>query len=633
MKTQFFVRKVTLFCVQETVELDFDRSVNLIEGPVGTGKSSLIELIKYGLGGDGVLTDAVKRGVTGIQLTLFLSGTQYLFRRQLDARTLEIWRESDEVLLHKCVAGDVSDVILKLVGIPSIEIPRSRKKPRGAKTKLSFFDIYRYLYLEQVEIDRSVVHHLESYYQPKRLAAFELLFGLGSQEITRLEVERGRLLERLSQRRSSALEVQRYLASANKVSEEDLTQRRSQLQGELALAEHRLEDLRMGLSRATDSEKPARDELRSRYRDLRSAEMRLEEASAQIDERQALIAQLTLDEQRLARSATADAALLPIQFQVCPNCLQELSAGRSKENECYVCLQEVSAENVENTIEQERERVHLQLAETRELLEADREEFDRCRKEAESIQSTLQEAETALDSKLDEFISPKLERIQELSQRTADLTAEQRLIDRELEYWLAYKALTRQITEAESGLRETESELAIAKAAQEGARERIAELSEIFRDILVDFKLPWYRIARIDQHSYLPVVNEHPFEELTAGAGGMPTMVNDAYHLSALVFSLRHSACLLPRFIIIDSPRKGMGRHPDNEITVQRIYRYFRTLASTYEANFQLIVADNDVPEEFKEFVKVSFDYENPLVPGIEHPGGGKVETVGGDGA
>ena len=100
----------------------------------------------------------------------------------------------------------ISDVLLEALGIPALRIPRSRLRPTSASSRLSFFDTYAYLYLAQTEIDRSVVGHLDSYRDPKRRAAFELLYGLSNAALMDLQVQRGELRDALANRQRQASE-------------------------------------------------------------------------------------------------------------------------------------------------------------------------------------------------------------------------------------------------------------------------------------------------------------------------------------------------------------------------------------------------------------------------------------------
>ncbi|MFF2387149.1 hypothetical protein [Streptomyces sp. NPDC058108] len=80
---------------------------------------------------------------------------------------------------------------------------------------------------------------------------------------------------------------------------------------------------------------------------------------------------------------------------------------------------------------------------------------------------------------------------------------------------------------------------------------------------------------------------------------------------------------------MIDSPRKAFGNNDSDRQRAAEIYSRFRTLADAYGERLQLIIADNDPPPISSDsFGKVEFDYENPMVPGVGHPGPDHVTRI-----
>ncbi|WP_447047110.1 hypothetical protein ACRAKG_00160 [Streptomyces rosealbus] len=71
---------------------------------------------------------------------------------------------------------------------------------------------------------------------------------------------------------------------------------------------------------------------------------------------------------------------------------------------------------------------------------------------------------------------------------------------------------------------------------------------------------------------------------------------------------------------------------PHNASDRQRaaeIYSRFRTLADAYGERLQLIIADNDPPPITSDFFgKVEFDYEHPMVSGVDHLGPDQVTRI-----
>jgi DNA repair exonuclease SbcCD ATPase subunit len=91
------VRRLVIFAPDQRREIDFTQGLNVIVGPYGSGKTSLLELIKYGLGGTARLSDAVKDGVTSIALEVNLGGTTYLLDRDIGSHDTRVSLGSDPV--------------------------------------------------------------------------------------------------------------------------------------------------------------------------------------------------------------------------------------------------------------------------------------------------------------------------------------------------------------------------------------------------------------------------------------------------------------------------------------------------------------------------------------------------------
>ncbi|MEU9994030.1 hypothetical protein [Streptomyces sp. NPDC050848] len=133
---------------------------------------------------------------------------------------------------------------------------------------------------------------------------------------------------------------------------------------------------------------------------------------------------------------------------------------------------------------------------------------------------------------------------------------------------------------------------------------------------------PWIQSATIDPSSYLPVVDNVSFESLQADGGGIVTCINVGYSLSLLEFGITHRDVRVPSLLIIDSPRKAAGSNLDDQARGHRTYQRFQKLAEVHGPQVQLIIADNDsAPTPGAAFGKIELDYDNPLVPGVAHPG------------
>lgn len=84
MTTRFRLDAVTLDTVQGDVTYQFPSPLTVLAGRVGVGKSTLFELIKYGLGGNGQLAQVAVDSVRDVRLRITVGQARYALTRSPD---------------------------------------------------------------------------------------------------------------------------------------------------------------------------------------------------------------------------------------------------------------------------------------------------------------------------------------------------------------------------------------------------------------------------------------------------------------------------------------------------------------------------------------------------------------------
>ena len=56
-------------------------------------------------------------------------------------------------------------------------------------SRITFADIFSFMYVQQADINRDIAHSQDSYLDPKRKAVFELLFGITNAEILAMQIQ------------------------------------------------------------------------------------------------------------------------------------------------------------------------------------------------------------------------------------------------------------------------------------------------------------------------------------------------------------------------------------------------------------------------------------------------------------
>lgn len=617
----------------------FTSPCTVLQGPVGTGKSSLLELIKFVMGGTAVLTPVVRSEVRAVEAQVNLAGASLTLRRVLwhNAATVQVIDPRDDGEVRRLSVRprpdqqSLSDALLETLGIPRVKIPRARTRATGASVPLTFNDLYAYLYVEQQEIDRSVVHHTEVFREPKRRAVFELLFGLADADQLAAETELGLVRDALRAARERSTTVQHFLATASVQDEVALRQRQLDLGAAATAAAADLDRLRAEVAASTTAHRGLREEVLAAEKVARVAAEAAQAAHAEVTRRVHLLAQFRIDLAREDKARSASRRLAPLEFVVCPRCMQGLDDSRAQAGICLLCLQPDTSdmtaqldEPLDDSDEQSEELDRL---------------LDRARADAAAADAALARAEhqlTAMRFHLDqvtaEAVAPRFQEIELLSASRARALADKEHIRNLLVFWAELHLLEEEAVRLEGEQLRLEQDIAAGRARRKARRVVLDELAELFEQTVLDLRVPWAQTATIDTTNYLPMVNDERFESL-AVAGGTKTIVTVAYHLTLLAHALAHGDTLLPQLLVLDTPRKNLGSNPNDKEMGGRIYQRIRTLVDAYHNEVQFIIADNDLPDDVAWIKAHRFSYDQPLLPHVLHPGEeaaltGQLETV-----
>ena len=422
------IRNVTLVAANRSYSYDLHPGVNLIVGPVGTGKTSLLELIRYGLGGNAQLSPAVLQVGRQLALTVDVGDEKYLLLRGVANQRRRIAVHSPDgrpiTTVTAGAPGDsesISSLLMRTLGIPEVRVPTSRRKPAGKFTTVSFNDVFAYMYLPQHEIDRSTVNHLDPVRDPKRRSTFEVLYGLIDAEIARTQVDLGQLGVDIAEARSGVIEVERFLDALDLPPRSALLERLATQDGQAAARERELELTRERMRTVGVAAEDARRRVERVSAELAQAQSRRDRAAEQLDELSRLRAQVVLDEQRTIRSMLAGSQLAAIEFRTCPRCLQEISDRPVVAGHCLLCSQPEPSSVAAVTLEDEAERLRGQLAETDQLIAEAAAMHEAAASGVAHLRQELAEVRSRADRESRDAVAPFVDRVAVLSEELGAL--------------------------------------------------------------------------------------------------------------------------------------------------------------------------------------------------------------------
>lgn len=639
MTVAFRIQSVRLDTTRGAVSYEFLGDLTVLAGHTGVGKTTLLELIKYGLGGDGQLAPVARDHVTDVHVSIHVGDQRYQLSRGLDDARRSTVRVVDLVsgdrLADHSIGGDERPISTLLLGAMGLDAGL-RAAARGSQStragsEITFNDIFRFMYVPQSEMNRDIAASQEGYYNPKRKSVFELLFGLTSGDVLQKRSRINTLRGEIEAAEREAAIVQQFLADSGLTSRFDAQIESDSARADEADANAALVGLQDQLAEVVDRHTQVlRDLLADAESTLAEARSLATESKRQKGEYETERRRVRQDIDRLARMASAGLRLANIEFSVCPRCTQRLDERSVTAGTCPVCLQDDVVSGLAISDQYESEQLGEQLGEIEYQLtlieKQEREALGAIESKADLVASLTAE----IDQRTADRVTPRLQAYADAAAKAATAVERQKAMERVLIQWDRAEDLTQKTESltAERALLQREVSEAESHLAQRKA-EIFAELDAEFQSTVTDFGIPSIQSASIDSDSYLPILNGRPFRE-ASNAGGIITATQVAYWITLVTVAARRHDTFVPAFLLLDSPRLALNAEDD---IAGQMYRRFSTQVAVTRGRFQFIIADNELPTDpGLNIAEIDFSYESPTISTVAHPGPASVEPLVGDG-
>lgn len=647
MTTTFRLDAITLNTTEGEVRYAFPSDLTVLAGSTGVGKTTLLELVKFGFGGEADIADVARDYVVEVLLDVTLGGSRYKLARTIDLSKRKIVRVTDLVTRERIADHHTTDteprlnsLLMSALGLPDDMRAASRATASSKLgARISFMDIFAFLYLPQQDINREIAHSDQSVREPKRKAVFEVLFGITDAEALGQRSLVNELKGKIDSADVEAKNVAAFLATSN-------TTTREQAQAvvdQAVAAEHeataKLTELRNTLDPVSDRETHViRDLLADAERSAGDSRSLVIDLQRRQGAYQLEWSRVQGDLDRLSRIVDAGHRLASIEFEVCPRCVQALGGRDVPTGSCRVCLQpDPTPEGVTEFDQYEAKQLRDQLDEIESQLQSVLLQIEEATAAEAGQQQRVKELTALLESRTRERITPRLQAFADSTQQLAFARAAQQQMEGTLRQWdrlqdieLVARGLRSEREDAKAALRRMEDALA------ERREQILTDLSEEYERTVALLGVPGITAASISPTTYLPVINGAPWSDYGPRGGGIVTALQVAYWTTLLAVAQKHSWTSYPAFLLIDSPRQAVN---DSEALSEALYRRLVALADANKefalagvrrARVQLIIADNNLPAAYRaDYEQMDFSIARPTVSTVRHPGPSKVKTLG----
>jgi hypothetical protein len=606
-----------------TRNVEFEPGLNVVVGPISTGKTSLMKLIEVFLGGayDGV-SDEVNASSTALAGKLTLGDREYSVIRplvQTATARVEIASSSGAERLPAMRAEPGAPLtygvwLLEHLALPVLRVPQAPTRPEeSAFIPVSINDYLLYCRLRQDEIDVDVFGSNQPYRDIKRRYVFRILYGGYDVEVAAVQEQLRGVQAEIGHLEGGANAFRRFL-------EGTALQNRAALEREVADVSARLRLLRQDRMAISESA-PRTPEVRV----LRDAVARLEvglaerRAEAELERRSAaqlreLVNELQAQSARLTRAIVAGEQFVDFEFVVCPRCSSSVDSERAAEGTCRLCLQSEPAPPTRIELIREQDRISAQMGETDELIRAHEARAEGLASGEAEVLSERDRLGALLDRELATYLSDQAERLEGAAREEAALAGRERQLREYLGLYERLDDTSSRLAELRQRRSELEANLARAEQLNSLATTRIERLEYWLRHYVDALGVPSFGSgvrSAIDRRDFEPIVNGQQFSRLSAGVRVLVNIAHAlAHHRAGLELDLP-----LPGFLYIDGVAKNIGTAGYDRERIVDIWRELISASSTLGESLQLIVAANDVPDNVREYVRLELDEDDRLIP------------------
>jgi DNA repair exonuclease SbcCD ATPase subunit len=603
-------------------EFPLQPGLNIITGSITTGKTTLIKCFRGLLGA--VLKDFSREARNHI--------TNLAGEIQIGSNTYEIIRPfvttSDAVV---SIAGEneaerlpairgktdgktYGTWLLEKLNLPTLRVPTAPTQDDSDTSPLSINDYLMYCHLRQDEIDSSVFGHTNFSKNNKRKYVFEVIYGKYDVEVAELQMERREKSSEIRRLQNYAKTIEEFLTGTPFENRAAIAQSLNDATRKLEEAYFDSETLAQEIRGHTNT-----DELRS---SLLKAQQKLDELRQNLQyeeyslqQKQSLIAQLQTQSARLTKSIVAGNYLLDFDFLSCPRCGSSIKPSRTEAETCYLCLQQPEPQITQDDLIKEQDRLEQQIAETFELVAAHNTSIDEVKHEITRLETQRQTVSSEINYRARRYVSDQAEQIAQVEQHRTQLQEQKKRLEEYMGLYNRQDQTISAIEQLESRLEELDVAIDLANSRVSEFEKYINFMDGTYQAILRELRVPSFSDpgpSIIDRQTYLPLFEGRRFDELESQ--GLKVMVNIAHALAHQLTCI-HFDLQLPNILLIDGLSGNIGYEGLDRERIEAIYDYIIRVSQEHQNRLQVIVSDNTVPENAREYVFAEFNDENKLIP------------------
>lgn len=582
----------------------FHGGINVLFGKNGSGKTSVIQLLMYGLGYE-IPSWKVEAGLCdNIYVELKVNGSPVTIRRHNNGSNKQsmsfCFARMDEALIAPLThwfnypysigsKPSFSQQMFDLLGLPEAKA--------DANNNITLHQVFRLIYSDQSNIS-SAIFNVEPFDSAfKRESVGKYLLGLYDNELYDAKI---RLVEEEKHLQKIIAKLQAIQSVIGKTSfgenigtieeqKREILSRIYSINSEVL--EVKEESLVSYDADKKETESSAKNSVMIRNK-LLEVETKIQQLNYNILDSEEFVSELIDKRCALKDSIKVGGLVGGFEFSSCPSCHKILK--EKAKSCCFLCGEPRDVIGSSNSLLRMKNEIEIQLRESEKLLESKKEELARLIEQRKELRVSLRRQITKITATMSSVDASKEKQIFELYRQTGELEEKLQTLDKvaELHQSLLELRAERDAVQAEVNRLNDQIRL-IESQVFKREPEIQALISKNLCELLRKDNGSEKEFKNAERVEFDFAANSISVNGKTAFSESGVVLLNNAFHIALLMVSLEKNYVRFPRFLVLDGIENG-GMEDERSKNFQKA---IVEILSKYEVDFQLIFATKSIDE------------------------------------
>jgi hypothetical protein len=612
-RPSLIIQRLVLSGVSKNYESTFQPGLNIVRGAMDSGKSTILHMINYCLGGSNrkILYDEVRAKVRLISLQLSLNGQVFTLERQLlDSKAaVKVYAcpyNNREDVFPQFMSADpqgtmpdgwLSDFILESLGIARVKIRESSRNLNADEDRLSFRDLMKLMFLKQTEVGSDGL--LDYKNKPvffKNVNVQKFVFNVHDEQLSNLKTQRNLESTILNELQRSEKTISIFLSDV-KIPLDRFTagDQIDNAKDKIQELDNASQKLKNDLSFSTQASLALRQTITNFKSELDAQNLAIDVAKKQINNFTKLKSTYRLEYDNLQYSKLARPHISSLQTDKtvsCPLCASALSLDTEVIPETDIAALERSLKN--------------RLAGLDTSIKNSLEKIESLKNDAAQLEHLINNNTQIFDQSNLSSISPLIAMIEASEKTKIQAHLELSQLKRNLSIYNKFTEIKDKIRSKQSVIDNLNDAIATVEGGLVDLDNVISELGAMFRSYMSRSAVQNVQSASYNKTFTANLRGISYYDHLS---GGIKTVTSIGMYLTRFLYTLDHKSNL-PPFLMIDTPGQNIGRKrsADDDASVsdpdvyEKIYQQLLDAldhAERKQIPCQIIVVDNDFPDIF----------------------------------